>query len=217
MSGARARVIGALGGLVLLGLMVLFAVGLPRWEGEGAQASPHSDDASAPAGPTGSIELPETLPGGFVALDSDQIPAALSSRLPDAGTITSGLKRTAGDLADLFGAPAQIRAYVNPTTQTFATVTVLDDDPGLFVPEGPPADPADTRPKTYDLVRVGDAVCAQYLGQPTDAQGQPVAGDPVPRRAHCQVGTRGRTVDVDVDLNGSDFEVLPQMITALTS
>jgi hypothetical protein len=174
--------IGVLLGLVLLGAVAAFAIGLPKATDEG-------DAESA------EIELPDRLPHGLVA--EDVLDRERGAKAQEYADRVSAIQDSAVEgLEEIYGDPAAIRGYASDDGAVQVTVTVLDRAPGLFDPHGPPIDPEllQLERSIYELRRVGDAVCDLYWQQVVP-QGQPV-GDADPSAVQCQLGDGDRTLEI---------------------
>jgi hypothetical protein len=167
--------VGIAVGIVLLGLMAAFAIGLPKAHGEPDDTAPEID-----------ISMPDTLPGGYAAAD-----------LPDSfadGQLADQAEQIAQQqaastqygnqvLPEVLGNPAATRSYVVDGTKA-VFIQVFEAGGGAFAPTTL-TDPTTTNGSggtTMDSV--GDGVCILTFGQTQD--GMP--GDPV--ASQCQV-TRG--------------------------
>lgn len=180
MSERAAGPIGVLLGLVLLGAVAAFAIGLPQ----------ATEDTTAEADP---VELPDELPHGLVAEDR------LEGGAPEeeyADRVAAIQDSAVDGLEEIYDAPAAVRGYASADRSVQVTVTVLDRAPGLFDPHGPPIDPKllELERSVYDLRPVGDAVCA-LRWQQTVAEGQPV-DDADPSSVQCQLGDGDRTLEL---------------------
>lgn len=149
----RTVVIGIVLGLVLLGAMTAFAVALPK-----------VDDGGHAAG--GAIELPDTLPGGYVATDLPEAfrdaPEGSEDQI-DAAVRNEQAAREYGDqvLADS-GATAATRTYLGEDMQTAVVVQAFRAAGGAFAPFQF-TDPSQVQAgqALERLVREGNAVCIQ--------------------------------------------------------
>jgi hypothetical protein len=174
--------IGVVLGLVLLGAVAAFAIGLPKATDEGeAEAA--------------EVVLPDELPHGLVAEDV-QGPEGGAEGQEYAERVTAIQDSAVEGLEDIYGDPAAVRGYASDDGSVQATVTVLDRAPGLFDPHGPPIDPELLRLERslYELRRVGDAVCDLYWQQVVP-EGQPV-DDSAPSAVQCQLGDGDRTLEL---------------------
>ncbi|WP_028643392.1 hypothetical protein [Nocardioides sp. URHA0020] len=183
-AGRTSTWVGILLGLVVLGLMAAFAIGLPKANG---------GEASETAVQELDLTLPDKLPGGYVASDD---PAAfeggqLAAQAADIvkqekAALVYGNKV----LPDVLGTAATTRTYVaNGTEAVF--VQAFQSTGGAFAPNSIP-DPASTGGQAgTELVKVGAGACILSYGQ-AQAQGQPA---PV-AFSQCQVTHGGATVQV---------------------
>lgn len=183
MTQRTTTIAGAVIGVVLLVVVAGFAILLPK-----VQDDPDQGASTVPA-------LPATL-DGLVALDSKNLPAALSQQIGDGTQLKQAQRQASESLDKIFGDAAAYKIYASTDAQTFAAVTVLDRAPGLFAPDGPPVTPTTGQQPTYQLSRSGGAVCAQYYQQAQSQTGA-ATGAPQLARVHCQLGADGRTYDID--------------------
>lgn len=176
-------VTGAVTGVVLLAGFVGFAVGLPELTGDAA-SSETTEQAEVPA-------LPDELPGKLVAADVlvPEQAEAIAQRDESAAT----------ELGSLYDADAAVRTYFRDSRQrpVQLSVTVIEGEPGLLVPGGPPFSPEleGMARNYYELQRVGDVQCAVQWPEPV-----PIGTEPdervVPGYVECQAGTEGLVYDV---------------------
>lgn len=178
-SSRTSTVVGIVLGLLLLGLMAAFAIGLPKAHGEEETE-------------VRELVLPDTLPGGYVASDD---PAAFSEgQLADqADTIAAG-ERASRDhgnevLPEVLGTAAATRTYVAEETQA-VFVQVFESEGGAFAPNSLPA-PAEDGTTSTDMTNVGDGVCILTYGQPTGD-----GSEPQPAFSQCQVTRDGLTAQI---------------------
>ncbi len=179
MNERNAGPIGVVLGVVLLGAVAAFGIALPRATG--------GDEESA--GTPAEIVLPDQLPHGLVA--QDNLDGEVAERyLAAQESAVEGFK-------DLYDAPTAVRGYAARGGRVQATITVLDQAPGLFDPHGPPIDPAvlGLERSVYELVRVGDTVCDLFWQQ-TVPQGQPIDEAVPPAALQCQLGDGDRTIEL---------------------
>ena len=178
----RSTLAGAATGAVLLGAVFGFAVGLPEWTGDEANAD--ADQAKADTTPVADL-LPDTLlHGGLVPL---------STVKPDLKTIADKVETYGGDkLTDAFGTDVAVGIYVTPDLQAQVALTIYDGESGLFLQQGPPVPPeASANSQTEsDVLRVGDAVCIGQWQAGAEAKHQP------PFQVQCQRVVDGRTINV---------------------
>lgn len=186
---SRSSLVALVVGVVLLGLLVFFAVGLPKLIG-----GDEGESAAGGAGVAGS--LPDSLPGGWQALEDSSGPdggdaAAYSQQQKTAIAYVNKVYR------QVYDEGTQFRAYVNEEKQALVTTTVFDAAGGAFAPANGVADPAllklDRAP--VELTRNGDAVCiasyqsaAQTTGSSTD--------DAAPLSVSCQMPHGASTLQI---------------------
>lgn len=164
---------GAVAGVVLLAAMFGFVVGLPEAVGE--------DPESAAELPV----LPDELPGGLVPLDELDV-------VSDPALIVDQAEYGADRISELFGAEAETRVYGREEPQAVLSLTVIDREAGMFLPEGPPYDPALIGQETpnFEMVEVDGAVCTILYGTPEQAA--QTGGAPI--QVDCQLGQDGQTL-----------------------
>ncbi|KQW46956.1 hypothetical protein ASC77_17345 [Nocardioides sp. Root1257] len=170
-------------GLLLLGLVAAFAIGLPKAQGDEAAAEPEALE----------LALPDTLPGGYVASDD---PAAFADgQLADQAEDIAKQEQANADygngvLPDALGTSAATRTYVaNGTEAVF--VQVFQSEGGAFAPNNIP-DPANSGGQAAtEMAKVGDGACILTYGQAQAAgQAAPVAF------SQCQVSQGEVTVQI---------------------
>lgn len=163
--------VGIAVGVVLLGLLAAFAIGLPK-----------ADDTEEPA-PEIEIALPDTLPGGYSAADDPD--SFTDGQLADQAEQIAQQQAASTQygnqvLPDVLGNAAATRSYVIDGTKA-VFIQVFQAQGGAFAPTTL-TDPTTTNGAggtTMD--NVGDGVCILTYGQTQD--GTP--GDPV--ASQCQV------------------------------
>lgn len=157
-----------------LGLVVVFAVALPKIE---------SDE---------SISLPATLPGGWTSVelvgsasDDPQQPEGYADQQQQA------LDYVRDGLDDVYDVPTTFRAYTTQEQDAFLTVSVIGAPGGAFTPDGF-ADPelVGLERAPVELIRDGDAVCV--------VNWQSASPDEPPLHVSCQLSQDGRTIQVGV-------------------
>jgi hypothetical protein len=167
--------VGIAVGIVLLGLMAAFAIGLPKAHGESDDSAPEID-----------IVLPDTLAGGYAAADDPDSFAdgQLAAQAEQIAQQQAASTKYGNDvLPDVLGNPAATRSYVVDGTKA-VFIQVFQAQGGAFAPS------VLTDPATTDggggttMENVGDGVCILTYGQ---SQGG-TPGDPA--ASQCQV-TRG--------------------------
>ena len=172
-------------GVILLGLVAAFAIGLPKVvddQGEVAQ-----------------LVLPDTLPGGYAAADD---PASFEGGdyADQADSIAEQERSNSAYgnrvLPDVLGHAAATRTYVLDGTKA-VFVQVFAAAGGAFAPNSiPDPDSAGGAPAT-EMSNVGDGVCILSYGQGSTDTGP---SDPV--FSQCQVTRQGLTAQIgssDVD------------------
>ncbi len=169
---------GTVAGVLALAAVVGFGVGLPELTESAA------DETEAEERTPAAELLPDQLPGGLMPI---------GDVAPENAEMVAGFETFADErIADVFGADAAVRHYGSADRMQAASLTIIDLEPGLFQPAGPPQDPELLGVEVADkeLQRIGDATCWIIWGSPEQAQtGQPVAVD-------CQQGADGRTFDL---------------------
>ncbi len=178
MSEESAGPIGVVLGVALLGAVAAFGIALPKITGDDEEPEAAAE-----------IVLPDELPHGLVA--QDNLDTEVAARYETAQN--SG----ADGLQDIYDVPAAVRGYASEDGSAQATITVLDQAPGLFDPHGPPIDPAvlGLERSIYELRRVGDAVCDLFWQEPVQ-EGQPVDESIDPAALQCQLGDGDRTIEL---------------------
>jgi hypothetical protein len=182
-SAGRPPLVGILLGLLFLGLMAAFAIGLPKAQG----------DEAAPEPAELTLTLPDTLPGGYVASDD---PAAFADgELADQADEIAKQEQANADygngvLPDALGTSAATRTYVAEGTQA-VFVQVFQSEGGAFAPNSIP-DPANTGGQAAtEMTAVGDGACILTYGQAQAAgQAAPIAF------SQCQVSQGEVTVQI---------------------
>ena len=173
--------LGAPLGVVGLGLLFTFAVVLPKVT---------EPDAA---------ELPDALPGGWVAVDLATPPGATTG---SAGSTSTDSQRKATDYVrqiyeGVYDEPVAFRAYTDKTFSHFVVVTVFTSDGGAFGPANGLADPKalELKRASTELVRHGDVVCvANY--QPVGADEDDTDQSAFPLGVSCQLPADGRTIQL---------------------
>ncbi|HWM73536.1 MAG TPA: hypothetical protein VNQ53_07340 [Nocardioides sp.] len=180
MTDRRAQVVGVLTGAVLLGAVAAFGIALPKLT---------DDDADE-------IALPDRLPHGLVAEDvPDEAGGPEAEEYAD--RVAEIQKSAVDGLEEIYDVPAAIRGYASADGAAQATVTVLDLEPGLFDPHGPPIEPEllQLERSIYELRRVDDAVCDLYWQQVVP-EGGSVDKSADPAAIQCQLGDGDRTLEI---------------------
>ncbi len=174
------RVRGLVLGAILLGLLVVLAVVLPKVTAEDA------------------IELPETLPGGFTAVDVPR-EGAEQTGAGDPELQGELFGASAEQLETLFGAPAAVRMYADEAGAQQLRVVAVEQTPGPFLPDGPPYDAAlvGAERLSSELVEVDGAVCNVLWAQAVPEGQEIPEGDPVFVR--CQLTDTDDTWQVEAE------------------
>ncbi|WP_345520828.1 hypothetical protein [Nocardioides conyzicola] len=182
-AGRAPTVVAILLGLLFLGLMAAFAIGLPK-----AQGDPASDESAELT-----LTLPDKLPGGYVASDD---PAAFAGgQLADQADEIAKQEQANREfgnkvLPDALGTSAETRTYVaNGTEAVF--VQAFQSTGGAFAPNSIPDPDNSGGQAATELAKVGDGACILTYGQ-AQAEGQapPVAF------SQCQVSRGEVTVQI---------------------
>jgi hypothetical protein len=170
-------------GIVLLGLMAAFAIGLPK-----------AADADESEGSTAELALPATLPGGYAAADDPD--SFAGGQLEEQADAIAKQQRDSTEYAnkvlpDVLGTSAVSRSYVVDGTKA-VFVQVFAATGGAFAPSVL-TDPATSQGAGGTTMKeVGDGVCILSFGQ---AQaGQEASAEPV--SSECQVSDDGLTAQV---------------------
>jgi hypothetical protein len=171
-------------GLVLLGLVAAFAIGLPKASGDEGSTS------STPA----EITLPATLPGGFQA--ADQADSFAGGQLaPQAKQIAKQQQQATAYankvLPEVLGAPAASRSYVLDGTKA-VFVQVFTSDGGAFAPSALSDPAASNGAGGRTMEAVGDGVCILTYGQSPAGATSPGT----PNESQCQVSRNGLTAQI---------------------
>ena len=181
--------LGAPLGLIGLGLVFAFAVVLPKV----------TDPDTA--------ELPDSLPGGWVAVDIATPPGG-STDTGDSASADSQLKATEyvrKIYDEVYDEPVTFRAYTDEDFSSFVVVTVFTSDGGAFGPGNGFADPEELELQraTTELTRHGDVVCvANY--QPVGLDQDETEDSDSPLGVSCQLPTHGHTIQLAT--NGVDLD-----------
>lgn len=194
--------VGILVGLVLLGLMVAFTIGLPEATGD--------DEAEAAV----VLSLPDTLPGGYAAADlATSFEEGELAEQADAIAQQQEDSTAYGNevLPDVLDTAAVTRSYVVNGTQA-VFVQVFDAEGGAFSPSSL-TDPEGTDGAGGITMRnVGDGVCILSVGQAQPGQS---AAD-VSTSSECQVSRDGLTVQLSADeVSAEDLVDLADEILAV--
>ncbi|WP_340540857.1 hypothetical protein [Nocardioides sp. GXZ039] len=209
-ASTRSQILAAVLGLVLLAAMVGFAVGLPKSEGDEAPDLDSSDSSSA------DVSLPDSLPGGLIALDSGDLPPELQAQIADPTILAEQQKSAVDSLSELYDAPASFRVYSAEDGLSVAQVTGVGRAAGVMLADFPPIDPGllGVARNNVELVDVGDAVCAlTWSGQVP--QGQPIDPAEVPQAVRCQQGDDARTFEIQAQ--GMSAETAADVVDSLVT
>lgn len=168
---------GAVAGVVLLGGVVGFAVGLPEAVGD----SPAGEEAATDQRPVAEL-LPETLLDGELKRIADIDPqfTEMADEVESYGAET---------LSKVYGTDVAVARYATSSLQAEVSLTIFDGESEFFVQTGPPVplEFAAGGSVVSDVQRIGDAVCT---GQwQTEAYQQ----DAPPFQTQCQRVADGRT------------------------
>jgi hypothetical protein len=173
--------VGIAVGLVLLGLVAAFAIGLPKAHGESDDSVPEVD-----------IVLPDTLPGGYAAADDPK--SFADGQLADQAEAIARQQAASTDygnevLPDVLGNPAATRSYVVDGTNA-VFVQVFQAPGGAFAPSSL-TDPSTTNGAGGTTMEsVGDGACILNYGQSQDGTpGKPASSE-------CQVSRGELTVQI---------------------
>lgn len=186
-------------GLVLLGLMAAFAIGLPK-TADAEEAEPQVE-----------LSLPDTLPGGYAAAD---LPESFAD-----GELAEQADQIAQQQADsteygnevlpeVLGHPAVTRSYVAEGTEA-VFVQVFAAEGGALAPNSL-TDPSTTGGAGgLTMENVDGAACVLSYGQSESQDG--ALGDPT--STQCQLSEDGLTVQVQS--NQVDAEALVELARAI--
>jgi hypothetical protein len=168
--------VGVVLGAIGLAVFVVFGVLLPELT---------EDDA---------VELPDALPGGWVAAD-------IAPNTTEGGSDTDAREQATEYVrkvyADVYDDPVAFRAYTDADLSTFVVVTVFTSDGGAFGPPNGVADPEQLGLKRAptELVRHDDVLCvANY--QPLSEDAEDTDDADVPLGVSCQFPTGGLTIQL---------------------
>lgn len=187
------RVAGVLVGLVVLGLIAVFAIVLPKL----------SD--------SGPIELPETLPGGYTAMDLEEAYEGLADAPAEQiaqARAQEQVNRSYAEkvLDEAYDVESANRSYLKEDGSALVTVQAFRAPGGAFSPVQF-SDPASAQPgSTVErLVVEGEAVCVVHgqLGE---------GGEITPQYTQCQRSENDLTLQVTGSL---DAEGVAELIDHL--
>ncbi|WP_205473363.1 hypothetical protein [Nocardioides sp. SYSU D00038] len=198
----RARVLPIVTGLLVLGVVVGLAVGLPRL---------YDEDG-------GSVDLPDELAGGWSAVDT--VGPGGDDAAEYAETQATATEYVQDTYRDVYDAPVGFRAYADEERQRFVIATVFPGPGRAFGPPNGIADPEVIRTKRAptELVREDDAVCVvnwEAVSADDDSQPEPET----PLGVSCQAPAGERTVQVSTSQQSVDdtVELLHEVAEAVAS
>lgn len=194
---SRVPVMGLVLGLVLLLGVVAFGVLLPEVTGEESGDETGLQRTSDTAA-TADLALPDELPGGLVAIDTDQLDPQLIAALGGAEVIEQQQEYGAEQLSELSdGVPTNVRVYARQDGSALVQVVATAGPPGSFAPQGAPSDPQlqGFSRGSVELVASGDAVCSIVWGQAVP-EGTPIDPAAKPQGVDCQAGDAEHTYRV---------------------
>jgi hypothetical protein len=166
-------------GVILLGLVAAFAIGLPKVADAEEQ--------------TVELSLPDALPGGYAAADD---PAAFEGgQLADQAEAIAEQQKSNDDygnqlLPEVLGTAAATRTYVADGTKA-VYVQVFQSGGGAFAPNALPDPDAVGGTPLTEMKQVGDGACILDYGQ-----AQPGQETRVPAFSQCQVTRDELTVQI---------------------
>lgn len=195
MRNLRATIIGIVVGLLLLGAVAGYAVGLPKVEDDATPTMPN---------------LPDRLDSTYVAVssvtaDDFSYTAEQNAQIAKglAAQATKQNDAAAKQLADLYGA-AEVAFYADPKSllasiqqgqqPTSVAVTVVPGAPGLVIPSGPFS--FDQQLGHYQLTEVDGHQCAAVFTDGQTQTGAPQAGAETYQLAECRAAVGDLTYDV---------------------
>jgi hypothetical protein len=171
--------IGIVLGVVLLGLLAVFAIVLPKASGD-----------------AGELSLPDTIPGGYAAADDPDSFAGTQFEQQGKAIAADQRSNTAyGDdvLPDVLGTPAVTRSYISQDGQA-VFVQAIRAAGGAFAPDSL-SDPKQSQGGGgTTMQRVGDGVCILTYSAPQ--AGQPAQDASEPSDVRCQVSREELTVQI---------------------
>lgn len=179
--------IGIAVGVVLLGLMAAFAIGLPK----AADAADAADSEGA-APEAIELTLPDTLPGGYSAADLAEsfTDGELAEQAEEIAKQQAASTEYGNEvLPDVLGHPAVTRSYVAEGSKA-VFVQVFQAEGGALAPNSL-TDPASTGGAGgLTMENIDGAACIVGYGQSQDGS----LGDPT--STQCQLSQDGLTVQV---------------------
>lgn len=175
----RSTLAGAATGVLVLGGVFAFAVGLPEWTGDDAEPQAAEVDHT----PVADLLPDQLLNGGLVPISSID---------PQYQELADEVEKYGGDkLTEAFGTDVAVGVYSTPDLQAQVAVTIYDGESGLFLQDGPPVPPqmSANSQTVNDVLHVGDSVCIGQWQTQAKAQDQP------PFQVQCQRVVDGRTIN----------------------
>jgi len=172
---------GALIGIIVLALLVVFAVGLTRW---------HKNDLGS------SLSMPDRLSGGYQAIELtsyDQFPKAQQAQLSKTqfetqlATIKKAQTTESSALTNAFGFAVQSQTYLSSDLKSSLSVIAYRGPGGVFGNGRNLTDSQTGNPGTGSMQKVGDTIC--YVDTGSQAQ----QSSP---QAECQRSSANLTVQV---------------------
>lgn len=168
-------------GAVILAILMVFAVGLTKW---------HKNDLGQ------SISLPDTLSGGFKAIDGlsyATLPAAQQKQTSQSqfdqsiATLKKSTATESSALTNAFGIAVTSREYISSDFQSEVQATAYRGPGGIFGNGENLANSSTGGPGTGSMQRVGDTICYVDAGS-SQTQTSP--------QAECQRSSDNLTVQV---------------------
>ncbi|GAB6985236.1 hypothetical protein [Nocardioides pyridinolyticus] len=187
-SGHASTIVGVVVGVILLGLMAAFAIGLPK-TADAEEAEPQVE-----------LSLPDTLPGGYTAADlADSFADGELAEQADQIAEQQAESTEYGNevLPEVLGHPAVTRSYVIDGSKA-VFVQVFAAEGGALAPNSL------TDPSTTDggggltMENVDGAACVLGYGQSEDGS----LGDPT--STQCQLSEGGLTVQTQSNQVGAE-------------
>lgn len=198
-SSHRGSILAALTGLIVLGLMVAFTLGLTAVADDDTNgADPDPDLASASTEP---IDMPDTLPGDLVSATGDAMPTELSDLLGGKEELVTQFASAAEGITDLYGGPAAYAYYGRTDQSALASIVVASTTGGLFLPNN--VIPLDAQLAEESGVARPSQIVEEYDGAHCYVAyaaaipvGQEVDEAEVPTNVTCQYEQDGRTYQI---------------------
>ena len=202
-TGRTSTIAGIVVGLLLLGAMAAFAIGLPK--------TADAADATDAEEPEIELTLPDTLPGGYLA--ADLADSFADGELADQAEAIAEQQATSTDygnevLPDVLGHPAVTRSYVLDSTKA-VFVQVFAAEGGALAPNSL-TDPDSTGGAGgLTMEDIDGAACILGYGQTQDGS----VGEPT--STQCQLSEGGLTVQTQSNqVPGEDLVALSRAILA---